>query len=53
MGCPWVLNQRNRRGGEGGGQDGQVTEVIPGSREKDIVTKQNLFPVIKDYRYYQ
>lgn len=52
-GYPWVLNQRNRRGRKGGGQGGQATEVIPGSRGKDIVTKQNLFPVLKDYCYYQ
>lgn len=53
-GLPLGLESKKGVGGAARrGQGGQVTEVIPGSRGKDIVTKQNLFPVLKDYCYYQ
>lgn len=43
-GCPWVLSQRGR----GRGWRGDIPEAIPGSRGKNVFTRQNLFPALND-----
>ena len=43
-----VKTEMNRRRGRGSGWQGDIPEVIPGSRGKDIFTEQNLFLALVD-----
>lgn len=53
---PWVKIEVN--GGQvkekagGRGWPGDIPEAMPGSRGKDVLTKQNLFPALNDYSFH-